>query len=188
MRLVVGVTGASGSIYADRLLSFLAHARGEMELDVAVVFSKTGRLVWNHELGTDPAAYGFPIHAPGDFTAPFASGSARYDAMVVAPCSAGCMARIAHGLSVDLVGRAADVMLKERRPLVLVLRESPFSLIHIENMAAVTRAGGLVMPAAPHFYARPQTVVDVVDTVTARVLDHLGLDNELVRRWAGLHG
>lgn len=184
MRVVVGVTGASGSIYALRLLNFLA----EQKIETHVVFSKTGRLVWRHELDLAPDALGLPVHAPGDFTAPFASGSARFDAMVVAPCSGGCLARIAQGVSVDLIGRAADVMLKERRRLVLVLRESPYSLVHLDNMARVTRAGAVLLPASPHFYARPTSVEAVVDTVVARVLDHLGVDNALVQRWAGLPG
>ncbi len=181
-RLVLGVSGASGSIYARRLLDFFAATHAA---EVAVVFSKTGRLVWNDEVGTDPAAYGFPIYSPGDLTAPFASGSALFDAMVVAPCSANAMGRIAHGVSADLLGRAADVMLKERRPLVLVLRETPFSLVHCRNMVAVTEAGATIMPASPSFYSHPQTVDALVDTVVARILDHLGFDNALMARWSG---
>ena len=181
-RLVLGVSGASGSIYARRLLDFFAATHAA---EVAVVFSKTGRLVWNDEVGTDPAAYGFPIYSPGDLTAPFASGSALFDAMVVAPCSANAMGRIAHGVSSDLLGRAADVMLKERRPLVLVLRETPFSLVHCRNMVAVTEAGATIMPASPSFYSHPQTVDALVDTVVARILDHLGFDNALMARWSG---
>jgi 4-hydroxy-3-polyprenylbenzoate decarboxylase len=119
-------------------------------------------------------------------TAPFASGSAKYDAMLVIPCSAGCMARIAHGVSADLVGRAADVMLKERKPLVLVLRETPFSLIHLRNMEQITLAGGMVMPAAPSFYSRPKTMDALLDTVVARAFDRVGIANELVRRWSGM--
>ncbi|MCB9669762.1 MAG: UbiX family flavin prenyltransferase [Alphaproteobacteria bacterium] len=184
-RIVVGIGGASGQPYAQRVLAFLADHRDTLDLDVHVVFSRTGRLVWQDEVGEDAAQYGFPIHPPGDMTAPFASGSSRFDAMVVVPCSAGGLARIAHGLSTDLIGRAADVMLKERRPLVLVLRESPYSLIHLENMAAVTRAGALVMPASPSFYSNPTTRTALLDTVTARILDQLGIDNALMRRWSG---
>ena len=187
MRLVVGITGASGSIYAARSLSFLQSVAVARGIEVDVVFSKTGRLVWRHEIGTDPASYGFPIHAPGDMTAPFASGSARYDAMVVVPCSAGSLARISMGISHDLVGRAADVMLKERRPLVLVLRESPYGLIHIKNMVAVTEAGACVMPASPSFYSGAKTIEQAVDTVVARMFDQVGIENDLVRRWSGMH-
>lgn len=184
-RIVVGVGGASGSIYAARLLRFLAETK---VAEVDVVFSKTARVVWADELGVDPALFGLPIYAAGDMTAPFASGSARYDGMVVVPCSAGGLARVAHGVSSDLIGRAADVMLKERRPLLLVLRESPYSLVALRNMVAVTEAGATVIPASPSFYSRPEGVDALVDTVVSRVLDHLGIDNELMRRWSGLHG
>jgi 4-hydroxy-3-polyprenylbenzoate decarboxylase len=181
-RLVLGVGGASGAIYAERLLRFFAETRAA---EVAVVFTKTGRLVWTDEIGTDPKDYGFPLYNPADLTAPFASGSALYDAMVVAPCSAAGMARIAHGLSADLVGRAADVMLKERRPLLLVVREAPYSLVHLRNMVAVTEGGATIIPASPSFYSRPSTIEALVDTITSRVLDHLGFDHALMKRWTG---
>jgi 4-hydroxy-3-polyprenylbenzoate decarboxylase len=182
-RLVVGVTGASGAIYAARALQFL---RDETSVEVDVVFTRTGRVVWQHEVGTDPAAYGYRIWNPGDFTAPFASGSARVDAMLVVPCSVGSAARIAHGLSTDLVGRAADVMIKERRPLVLVVRETPFSLLHLRNLTQLAEAGAIVMPASPGFYHRPTSIEGLVDHLVARMLDRLGIDNELFRRWSGL--
>ena len=181
-RIVVGVGGASGSIYAHRLLSFLAQCEG---VTADVVFSNMGRLVFRDEVGVDPAEYGFKIYGPKDMTAPFASGSARYDGMVVVPCSAGGLGRIAHGLSTDLIGRAADVTLKERRPLVLVVRESPYSLVHLKNMTAVTEAGAIVLPASPSFYSGPQNMDQLVDTVLCRVLDRLGIDNELMKRWTG---
>jgi 4-hydroxy-3-polyprenylbenzoate decarboxylase len=183
LRFVVGVGGASGAIYADRLLTFFAANPEIAKIDL--VFSRTGRLVWADEVGKDPAEFGFPIHAATDMTAPFASGSARYDAMVVVPCSAAGLARIALGMSADLIGRAADVMLKERRPLVLVLRESPYSLVHLRNMVAVTEAGATILPASPSFYSRPADMTALVDTVVARTLDQLGVDNALMRRWAG---
>lgn len=182
-RLVVGITGASGAIYAARALQFL---RDETSIEVEVVFSKTGRVVWQHEVGTDPATYGYRIWNPGDFTAPFASGSARVDGMLVVPCSVGSAARIAHGLSTDLVGRAADVMLKERRPLVLVVRETPFSLIHLRNLTQLAEAGAVVMPASPGFYHQPKSIEELVDHLVARMFDRLGIDNELFRRWSGL--
>lgn len=184
MRVVVGVGGASGSIYAHRLLAVLA---GLPDVQAQVVFSRTGRLVWTDEVGVDPADHGFPVFRPTDMTAPFASGSDRFDAMVVVPCSAGGLARIAHGISADLMGRAADVALKERRKLVLVVRESPYNLIQLKNMVAVTEAGATVLPASPSFYSNPETLTQLVDTVTARILDHLGIDNDLVRRWTGRH-
>lgn len=182
-RLVVGITGASGSLYAARALTFL---RAETDIQVDLVFSKTGRVVWNHEMGTDPADFGYTIWSPGDFTAPFASGSARADAMLIIPCSAGSASRIAHGLSTDLVGRAADVMLKERRPLVMVLRETPLSLIQLRSLVQLAEAGATVMPASPGFYHRPTTIDGLVDQLVSRALDHLGIDNALFRRWSGL--
>jgi 4-hydroxy-3-polyprenylbenzoate decarboxylase len=186
MKLVLGISGASGAPYAERALKFLAGPGKKAGIETDVVFTKTGRLVWQHEIGTNPNELGFRTWSPSDMTAPFASGSARYDAMIVIPCSAGCMARIAHGVSADLVGRAADVMLKERKPLVLVLRETPFSLIHLRNMEQITLAGGMVMPAAPSFYSRPKTMDQLVDTVVARAFDRVGIANELVRRWSGM--
>jgi 4-hydroxy-3-polyprenylbenzoate decarboxylase len=186
-KIVVAVSGASGSIYAKRLLDFLAAHGGApgLDLHVDLVFTETGRQVWEHELGAPPR-YAWKTWGPRDFTAPFASGSAGYDAMVVIPCSAGSLARIAHGLSADLLGRAADVMLKERRRLVLVLRETPLSLVHARAIVQVTEAGAIVLPATPSFYSRPATVDALVDTVVARALDQLGLPNELVKRWGGM--
>ena len=148
-----------------------------------VVFSTAAKQVWATEIGTNPKEIPFPVWDARDFNAPFASGSAGFGAMVVIPCSMGGLARIAHGLSEDLIGRAADVMLKERRKLILVARDTPLSLIHLENMATVTRAGALVLPAAPSFYGRPQTIEDLLDTVVGRVLDHVGLPRRVGPRW-----
>jgi len=185
VKLVVGVSGASGAPYAKRLLDFLAEHAAALDVHVDLVFTETGRQVWEHELGAPPA-YPWKTWSPRDFTAPFASGSAGYDAMIVVPCSAGALARIAQGLSLDLVGRAADVMLKERRRLVLVLRETPLSLVHARAIVQATEAGAIVLPAAPSFYSRPKTVEALVDTVVARALDKLGLPNDLMKRWTGL--
>lgn len=183
MKLVVAVGGASGSIYAKRLLDVLGAMRApSTPIEVGLCFSQAGAEVWAHEIGAVPD-YPFKRYGLRDFRAPFASGSAGWDAMVVVPCSTGGLARIAHGISEDLIGRAADVMLKERRRLVLVVREAPLSLIHIENMAAVTRAGGVVLPAAPSFYSRPASMEALLDTVVARVLDQIGLPNQLIPRW-----
>ncbi|MCB9689624.1 MAG: UbiX family flavin prenyltransferase [Alphaproteobacteria bacterium] len=185
-KIVVAVTGASGAPYAARVLDFLRDEAAELGLEPHVVFTKFGRLVWADEVGTDPAeAYPFPTYAPGDMMAPFSSGSSGFEAMVVIPCTAAAVARIASGVSSDLVSRAADVMLKERRKLVLVVRESPYSLIHLRNMVAVTEAGAVVMPASPSFYSAPEGVEQLLDTVTARVLDQLGIDNDRMRRWTG---
>ena len=185
MRLVVGVSGASGAPYAKRLLDFLAEQGPAHGVSVDLVFTQTGKQVWKQEIGAEPK-YPFTVWKNQDFTAPFASGSALYDAMVVVPCSAGALARIAYGISVDLVGRAADVMLKERKKLVLVLRETPISLVHARAMTQVIEAGAFVMPASPSFYSGPKTIAQLVDTVVARVLDRLGLPNDLMKRWDGL--
>jgi flavin prenyltransferase len=183
VKLVVAVGGASGSVYAKRLLDALVPlASGPDPIEVGIVFTQAGNEVWNHELGEIPQ-YPFKRYGLRDFRAPFASGSAGWDAMVVIPCSTGGLARIAHGISDDLVGRAADVMMKERRKLVLVVRETPLSTIHIENMLTVTRAGAVVLPATPSFYSKPATIDALLDTVVSRVLDQLGLPQRLMPRW-----
>lgn len=191
MKLVVAVGGASGSIYAKRLLDVLARRARDPamggDVEVGLCFSNAGAEVWQHELGPVPD-YPFKRYGLRDFRAPFASGSAGWDAMVVVPCSTGGLARIAHGISDDLIGRAADVMLKERRRLVLVVRETPLSTIHLENMLAVTRAGGVVLPASPSFYSQPQTIEALLDTVVGRVLDQLGVSNHLMSRWGEQKG
>jgi 4-hydroxy-3-polyprenylbenzoate decarboxylase len=185
MKLVVAVSGASGAPYARRLLDVLAADGPRHGVEVDLVFTDTGKQVWKHEIGAEPA-YPFRQWKNRDLTAPFASGSAPYDGMVVVPCSAGALARIAYGISTDLVGRAADVMLKERRRLVLCLRETPVSLIHARAMVQVLEAGAVVMPASPSFYSRPKDMAELVDTVVSRLLDRLGIPNSLMRRWEGL--
>lgn len=179
------MSGASGAPYAARILGFLREHAAALDLEPHVVFSKYGRLVWNDEVGVDPASYGFPLHGPSDMTSVMASGSSRFEAMVVIPCSVGCAARIAHGLSADLIGRAADVILKERRRLVLVVRETPLSLVHLRNLTQLAEAGAVILPASPSFYSAPATLEALLDTVTARVLDQLDVPNELMRRWTG---
>jgi len=185
MKLVVAVSGASGAPYAKRLLDFLAAEGAAQGVSCDLVFTDTGKQVWKAEVGAEPS-YPFTVWKNRDFTAPFASGSAQYEAMVVVPCSAGMMARIAHGVSMDLVGRAADVMLKERRRLVLCLRETPLSLVHARAMTAAIEAGAMVVPASPSFYSNPKDIGELVDTVVARLLDRLGIPNALMRRWEGL--
>ncbi|HUL58928.1 MAG TPA: UbiX family flavin prenyltransferase [Anaeromyxobacteraceae bacterium] len=185
MKLVVAVSGASGAPYAKRLLDFLAERGPACGVSADVIFTQTGKQVWKQEIGAEPRLP-FKVWKNQDFTAPFASGSAQYDAMAVVPCSAGALARIAYGISADLVGRAADVMLKERRRLVLVLRETPISLVHARAIAQVIEAGAFVMPASPSFYSGPKDIGQLVDTVVARVLDRLGLPNDLMKRWDGV--
>ncbi len=183
MRILVAITGASGAIYGQRLLAALAAAReADPELDVTVCFSSNGRRVWRHELGDEDIGR-FPEVAADDFTSAFASGSADWQAVVVMPCSVGRVARIASGLGDDLIARAADVALKERRKLVLGVRETPLSLIHLENLVTVARAGAIVLPAAPSFYARPETVNALVDTVVARALAQIGIRALLAPPW-----
>lgn len=177
----MAITGASGSAYAQRLLDNLdpqAH-------QIHVILSRYARQVIDHELpGGLVLRPGVKEHDLASMDAPFVSGSNAFDAMVVIPCSLGTLARIAHGYSGDAMQRAADVMLKERRKLILVPRETPLSLIHIRNFELLLLAGALLLPACPSFYARPRTVQDVVDSVVARVLDHLGVPHQLGTRWA----
>jgi 4-hydroxy-3-polyprenylbenzoate decarboxylase len=184
-RIVVGVSGASGAPYAHRLLAVLHAGREQWGVEVDLVFSKPGRMVYADETAHDPREWDWPIWGPMDMTAPFASGSAQYEAMVVIPCSAGTLGRVAHGTSMNLLSRAAEVMLKERRKLIMVLRESPYSLIHLKNMVALTEAGALILPASPSFYSAPKDREALLDTVVMRVLDHLDLDSTLIPRWSG---
>lgn len=154
-KIVVAVTGASGSIYAKVLFDKLAKLTAQIET-VGVVMSDNARMVWQHELGTDDyKKYPFTFFDKNDFMAPFASGSAKYETMIICPCSMGTLARIATGISNDLTTRAADVILKERRKLILVTRDTPLSLIHINNMKTVTEAGVIITPASPSFYSKP---------------------------------
>lgn len=180
LKLVVGIGGASGAPYAKRLLE---HLTTRDDVDPAIVFSVNGKQVWAHEVGTDPRSYGFPIYNHKDYSAPFASGSAGYRAMVIVPCSASGMARIANGVSDDLLGRAAEVVLKEHGRLVLCVRETPLSLVHLRAAVQVAEAGAMVMPASPSFYSNPTTMDALLDTVVSRILDRIGLDNDLMTRW-----
>jgi 4-hydroxy-3-polyprenylbenzoate decarboxylase len=180
-KIVVGVTGASGAPYARRLLDVL---RDRDDVEIAVCISQTASEVWALECGGDLREHaGVTVWGVRDYKAPFASGSAGWQAMAVVPCSMGTVARIAHGISDTLLTRAADVMLKERRSLIVVPRETPLSVVHLDNLLQLARAGAIVLPAMPSFYGRPTTLDDAVDTVVGRILDHLGLDHRLVRRW-----
>ncbi|TCJ12035.1 UbiX family flavin prenyltransferase [Flaviaesturariibacter flavus] len=180
-KIAVAITGASGAIYARLLLQRL-EALKEQCAEVSVVMSDNARYNWKTELGDeDWNRFPFRYFEKNDFMAPFASGSARYDALVVAPCSMGTLGRIASGTSNDLTTRGADVMLKERKKLVLVVRETPYSLVHIRNMETVTLAGGIICPATPSFYSRPQTIEEAAATVIDRVIDLIGLENKSYR-------
>jgi 4-hydroxy-3-polyprenylbenzoate decarboxylase len=184
-KIVVGITGASGAPYARRLLAWLhERAKTKDDVEVGVCLSSTAAEVWATECGGDLRdAIPFSTWGLRDYKAPFASGSAGWHAMAIVPCSMGTAARIAHGISDTLLTRAADVMLKERRTLLVVPRETPLSVIHLENLTALARAGATVLPASPSFYGRPASINDVLDTVVARVVDHLGLDNDIAHRW-----
>ena len=180
-KIVVAVTGASGSIYAKSLLDNLTLLNAQIE-KVGVVMSDNAKEVWRYELGNEAYNnYNFDFYAKMDFNAPFASGSAKYDTMIIAPCSMGTLGRIAHGISNDLISRAADVILKERRKLIAVVRDTPFSLIHLNNMKTVTEAGGIICPANPSFYSLPKTIEEVAQTVVDRVIDLAGLEKESYR-------
>jgi 4-hydroxy-3-polyprenylbenzoate decarboxylase len=179
MKLVIASSGASGAIYLQRLLSHLNAAEHEIHL----VLSAHARQVIGEEIDELKVPAGVIQHPDQGMDVPFVSGSARFDAMVIVPCSMGTIGRIAAGTSESTMLRAADVFLKERRKLILVPRETPWSLIHARNIVAVIEAGAIVMPAAPSFYSRPQTVEAVADTIVFRILDQLGLPNPKAFRW-----
>ena len=173
-KIAVAITGASGSIYAQTLLNRLMEIRDQWSA-LDLVMSDNARQVWETEMGNRSfESYPLRFFHTQDFMAPFASGSAGYDSLIVVPCSMGMLGRVASGISNDLVTRAADVMLKERRKLILVVRDTPYNLVHIRNMETVTLAGGIICPATPSFYSRPSTFEELAATVTDRVLDLAG--------------
>ncbi len=180
-KIVIAITGASGAIYAKLLLEKLKQLNSQVA-EVGIVMSDNAKQVWQVELDNDDYKnYPYTFYEKSDFMAPFASGSAKFDTMVIVPCSMGTLGRIASGISDDLVTRAADVILKERRKLILVARDTPFNLIHIRNMQTVTEAGGIICPAIPSFYSKPQTIEELALTVVNRVIDLIGLENESYR-------
>lgn len=180
-KIAIAITGASGAIYAKVLLDKLVQLKDQYA-EVSIVMSKNAKEIWKAELGNeDYQQYPFRYFDKYDFSAPFASGSARYNIMMVTPCSMGTLGRIAQGISDDLVTRAADVVLKERRKLILLVRDMPYSLIHIRNMELVTLAGGIICPANPSFYSLPRTIEEVAATVIDRALDLAGLDSKSFR-------
>ena len=176
-KIILAVTGASGSVYAERLLGKLVALKNGPS-EIAVIFSDTAKEVWKHETGRKiilkkPAK----LYPNNSYFAPFASGSANYDTMIICPASMGTTGRVANGTSDDLIARAADVILKERRKLILVPREAPYNLIHIRNMETLTLAGAIICPASPSFYTDPRTVNDLVDTVVDRILSLAGFES-----------
>ncbi len=175
MKLAIAIGGSSGAIYTKVLLNTLVELQNQLE-EVSITASKNAKTNWDLEIGGDfPGHPNWRWYESQDFNAPFASGSAGYDAMIICPCSAGLLGRIASGVSTDLSTRGADVMLKERKKLVAILRETPFNLIHIRNMETITLAGGIICPAIPSFYSEPQDTESIVRTVTDRALQLVGL-------------
>jgi 4-hydroxy-3-polyprenylbenzoate decarboxylase len=176
IKIIIGVTGASGSIYAKLLLDKLKILKVQVE-ECGVVFSDNARAVWEFELGKfNEQDIPFSLYRPDDFFSPLASGSAGYEVMIVCPCTMGTLGRIASGVSSDLLTRAADVILKERKKLILVPREMPYNLIHINNMKLLTEAGAIICPASPSFYSKPQNMEEAVMTVVDRVLSLAGFE------------
>ncbi|MBN2109912.1 MAG: UbiX family flavin prenyltransferase [Methanosarcinaceae archaeon] len=182
MEIVIGISGASGSMYGIRLLEILSN----MDVVTHLVITRAARQIIEIETGysvvevEDLATH---VYSEGEFTSPVASGSYRFAGMVVAPCSMKTLGEIAGGMSDNLLGRAADVCLKERRKLILMPRETPLNQIHLENMLKLERAGAIILPACPGFYSRPKTIDDLVNAMAGRALDLMGIDNEVYSRW-----
>ncbi len=184
LKISIAITGASGAIYGKVLLDKLSRLESSIS-SVDLVFSSNAKDVWNLELGDDSYNnYNFKTWENTNFYSPIASGSAGYDAMIICPCSMGTLGRIASGISNDLITRAADVMLKERKKLILVPRETPLNLIHLRNMTSLTEAGTTIIPASPSFYSKPQTIYQLAETVIDRVLIHAGFELETYK-WGG---
>lgn len=180
-KIVIAITGASGSVYARLLLDKLVQLKGQYA-EIAVIISDNAKKIWQTELGNEAyISYPFHYYSKYDFSAPFASGSAQYNIMIVVPCSMGTLGRIASGVSDDLVTRAADVILKERRRLILAIRDMPYNLIHIKNMETITLAGGIICPATPSFYSNPKTINEAAATVVNRIIDLAGLESASFR-------
>lgn len=179
-RILLAVTGASGAIYAKQ---FIDAIRRRPDVNFWVTASSNARRIFREELGLSLEEFWPDLKSPSDFDVPYVSGSARMDAMVVMPCSTGTLGRIAHGVSDDAITRAADVFLKERRPLILVPRETPLNLVHLRNLTALAEAGATILPAMPSFYGGQRTLEEATATVVARVLDRIGIDNALGKRW-----
>lgn len=176
-KVIIAITGASGAIYAKRLIEFLNTDLKNQINKLGIVFSENAKIVWKEELGEEFSnPFDNKVYKPNDFYAPFASGSANYDLMIVVPCSMGSLSRIASGISNDLITRAADVILKEKKKLVLMVRETPFNLIHVENMRKVILAGGSIFPAMPSFYNKPESMEQLIDVLIIRLLSFSGFE------------
>lgn len=176
-KIAIAITGASGSIYAQLLLNKL-DALKEQISELSIVMTENAKFVWQTEIGNNNYdKFSARYFDKKDFTAPFASGSAQYDALIIIPCSMGTLGRIASGISNDLITRGADVMLKERKKLICVIRDTPYNLVHIRNMETVTLAGGIICPATPSFYSNPKTIEEAAQTVVDRVIDLSGLSS-----------
>ena len=179
-KIIIAITGASGSIYAFQLIRKREKLKNQIQ-DLCIIFSENGKKVWDFELGESFSIAKVKEYNNADlFSAP-ASGSARFTDMIVIPCSMGTMGKIANGMANDLISRAADVILKERKNLVIVAREMPYNLIHIENLKKITLAGGIICPASPSFYSKPETKEEIVNTVVDRVIGLIGLGNDALR-------
>ena len=180
-KILLAITGASGSVYPKLLLDKLLTIPSQWS-EISVVMTKNAKIVWETELGASSyQQYAVNMYTNEDFSAPFASGSGKYDIMIIAPCSMGTLGRIAGGISNDLIGRAADVVLKERRKLICAIRDTPYNLVHIRNMETVTLAGGIICAATPSYYSKPVTIEEVASTVTDRILDLAGLEIDSFR-------
>ncbi|MCK9254800.1 MAG: UbiX family flavin prenyltransferase [Bacteroidales bacterium] len=182
--ILIAITGASGSIYAKNLLEKLNDIKEKENLEISVIYSKTGKEVAKHEIGYDfVEKLNLKTYEDNNFYVPFASGSSPADIMVIAPCSMGSLGRIANGFSDSLITRAADVVLKERKKLILLTRETPLNLIHIKNMELISVSGGIILPASPSFYNKPTNIEDLVNTVVFRILDLMQIEINY-KRWA----
>lgn len=182
MEIVIGISGASGSAYGVRLLEILSKTDIMTHLIITKAAKQIIEIETDYELSY-VEGLADSVYDENDFTAPVASGSHRFDGMIVAPCSMKTLGEIAGGMSDNLLGRVADVCLKERRKLVLMARETPLNQIHLENMLRLERAGGIIMPASPGFYSRPQTIDDLVNSMAGRALDLIGIENDVYKRW-----
>lgn len=182
--ILIAITGASGSIYAKNLLEKLNDIKEKENLEISVIYSKTGKEVAKHEIGYDfVEKLNLKTYEDNNFYVPFASGSSPADIMVIAPCSMGSLGRIANGFSDSLITRAADVVLKERKKLILLTCETPLNLIHIKNMELISVSGGIILPASPSFYNKPTNIEDLVNTVVFRILDLMQIEINY-KRWA----
>ncbi|MFZ7121309.1 MAG: UbiX family flavin prenyltransferase [Eubacteriaceae bacterium] len=186
-KIIIGITGATGSIYAFKLIEFLI----ENNIEVHIIASENGKKVFSYELEFSYEDWikklkskgNIHEHSPENLFANISSGSFITHGMIVLPCSMGTLGRIANGSSDNLIIRASDVCLKEKRPLILCVRETPYNMIHLKNMLSVTQSGGIVMPLSPSFYTKPNCIDDIVNSIIGRILDLLKIDNSLIKRW-----